>query len=113
MWRRATLLTSEKQRRACARSSLTLFLKFSHLESSVHAMRDDLGHLSRDSVVRFSGMDEAIQKNTDAFTALNKQRSLDKQKFVSDLGGCRAQLSLLEASTSDLVQKLEHYDSCG
>ena len=82
----------------------------SHLESAVHAVCDDLGHLSRDSVVRFSGMDEAIQKNTDAFTAVNKQRSLDKQKLVSDLGGCRAQLSLLEASTSDLVQKLEHCD---
>ena len=79
-------------------------------ESSVHAVRDDLGHLSLDSVVRFSGMDEAIQKNKDAFTAVNKQRSLDKQKLVSDLGGCRAQLSLLEAITSDLVQKLEHYD---
>ena len=89
----------------------------SQLESVAHVVRDDLGHLSRGSVDRFSGLEEAIQKNKDAFTAVNKQRSLDKQKLVSELGGCRAQLSLLEARvveldafTSDFSQKLANYD---
>ena len=34
----------------------------SQLESAVHVVRDDLGHLSRDSVVRFSGMEEPSRK---------------------------------------------------
>ena len=40
----------------------------SQLESAVHVLRDDLGHLSRDSVVRFSGMEETIQKDKDALS---------------------------------------------
>ena len=70
----------------------------SQLESAVHVVRDDLGHLSRDSVVRFSGMEETIQKDKDALSQSVECIGKLEDKLIKEIHARRSMRDNLLAS---------------
>ena len=70
----------------------------SQLESAVHVVRDDLGHLSRDSVVRFSGMEETIQKDKDGLSQSVECIGKLEDKLIKEIHARRSMRDNLFAS---------------